>query len=93
MLYIVSTPIGNLADLTYRAAQTLNICHIIAAEDTRRTRILLDSVEIIPKKIVSYNENNERTRIPQLIKYMLNKKNIALVTDEKAGRWYWLNGR
>jgi 16S rRNA (cytidine1402-2'-O)-methyltransferase len=81
MLYIVSTPIGNLGDISYRASEILEIVDIIAAEDTRRTRILLDSLSIKTKSLISYNEHNEEKRMSQLIDAMKDGKKIALVSD------------
>ena len=61
MLFIVSTPIGNLKDITYRAAQVLKTCDLILAEDTRVSKILLNSLDIkTPMK--SYHKFNEKKR-------------------------------
>ncbi len=79
-LYIVSTPIGNLADITLRALETLRAADIIAAEDTRRTRKLLSHFEI-HKPTVSYHEHNERTRGSDLLDKIASGKIVALVTD------------
>jgi 16S rRNA (cytidine1402-2'-O)-methyltransferase len=81
MLYIVSTPIGNLKDITYRAIETLRDVDLIAAEDTRRTKILLNHYEILDKKMVSYNDHNKMRRIPHLIEILKSGKDIALVSD------------
>jgi 16S rRNA (cytidine1402-2'-O)-methyltransferase len=81
MLYIVSTPIGNLADITYRAAEILEIADVIAAEDTRRTRKLLDHLGIKPKRLISYNENNEAAKIPGLLRELSDGSKVALVSD------------
>lgn len=79
-LYIVATPIGNLGDLTYRAVNVLGQVDLIAAEDTRQTRHLLQHYGI-RNKLVSVHEHNEHRRIPSLIQEMLDGKNIALVSD------------
>ncbi len=79
-LYIVATPIGNLADITLRALETLRAADIIAAEDTRRTRKLLSYFEI-HKPTVSYREHNERTRGSDLLDKIASGKIVALVTD------------
>ncbi|MFQ6609892.1 MAG: 16S rRNA (cytidine(1402)-2'-O)-methyltransferase [Fidelibacterota bacterium] len=80
ILYVVSTPIGNLKDITYRAVSILENADIIAAEDTRTSRILLSHYKI-NTKIVSYHEHNERFRTESLCKELENGKNIALITD------------
>jgi 16S rRNA (cytidine1402-2'-O)-methyltransferase len=83
-LYIVSTPIGNLEDLSFRAVQILFNVKIIAAEDTRRTRGLLEKISEGIKTIphmVSYYEQNEQQRIPEVISFLKNDMDIALVSD------------
>lgn len=80
MLYIVSTPIGNLGDITFRAIETLKSCDLIAAEDTRRTAILLQKYDI-SKKMVSYNDFNKDKRAREFIALLKEGKNIALVSD------------
>ncbi len=79
-LYIVSTPIGNLGDITFRAVQTLQSADLIACEDTRHTRKLLDHYKI-EGRLTSYHEHNENTRSQKLIKDLESGKNVALVTD------------
>lgn len=79
-LYIVSTPIGNLEDITYRAVKLLGGVDLIAAEDTRKTRVLLDRYEI-RKPLVSYFSYNEERRIPGLIDKLKSGSSIALVSD------------
>ncbi len=80
MLYIISTPIGNLKDITLRAVETLKSVDLIAAEDTRRAGTLLRHLDI-QKNIISYNEKNEYKRIPEIISMLKEEKNIALVSD------------
>ena len=79
-LYLVGTPIGNLQDLTRRAATVLAHVDLIAAEDTRRTLKLLNHLAI-RKKMVSYHAHNWRSKSPQLIERLLAGETIALVTD------------
>ncbi len=80
MLYIVATPIGNLEDMTFRAARILKEVEYIFAEDTRVTRKLLQYYEI-STKLDRYDEFTKMKRIPDMIKLLEEGKNIALVTD------------
>ena len=79
-LYLVATPIGNLDDITHRAIKVLSAVDLIAAEDTRKTKILLDHYAI-SKPMLSYFSYNERQRTPQLIEKLLQGMSIALVSD------------
>lgn len=79
-LYIVSTPIGNLEDITLRAIKTLEQVDIIAAEDTRHTLKLLNHLNIT-KPMISYHRHNEEIKTDELINRLLEGKNIALVSD------------
>jgi 16S rRNA (cytidine1402-2'-O)-methyltransferase len=79
-LYIVSTPIGNLEDITLRALRILKEADLVAAEDTRRTRQLLAHYGI-QKPLLSYHEHNERIREEKLLKELREGKKVALVTD------------
>lgn len=79
-LYLVATPIGNLDDITYRAVKVLSSVDLVAAEDTRKTKILLDHYGIV-KPMVSYFNYNERQRAPQLIARLLQGESIAVVSD------------
>lgn len=81
ILYLVATPIGNLEDMTYRAVRTLQECDIIAAEDTRQTRKLLNHFEIAPRKLVSYHEHNKHASGPELIRLIAEGQHLALVSD------------
>ena len=80
MLYIVSTPIGNLKDITFRAVETLKNVNLIAAEDTRHTKILCQHYDI-QTPLTSFFEHNEFKKAPYLLKLLKEGKTIALVTD------------
>lgn len=80
-LYLVATPIGNLEDMTFRAIRTLREADVIAAEDTRQTRKLLTHYEITPNKLFSYHEHNKAASGPELVRLMMEGKNLALVSD------------
>lgn len=80
-LTIVATPIGNLSDLSPRAAEALGRAGLIACEDTRRTGNLLHKLGIKPPKLVSYYKENETTRITELLKAMQQGEQVLLVSD------------
>jgi 16S rRNA (cytidine1402-2'-O)-methyltransferase len=80
MLYIVSTPIGNLQDVSLRAIETLKKVDLIAAEDTRHTRILTTHYQI-QTPITSYFEHNQIKKTDYLLSLLKEGKDIALVTD------------
>ena len=80
MLYIISTPIGNLKDISLRALETLKSVDFIAAEDTRHTKILCGHYEI-KTPLTSYFEHNQFKKGDYLLKLLQEGKNIALVTD------------
>jgi 16S rRNA (cytidine1402-2'-O)-methyltransferase len=79
-LYLVATPIGNLEDVTLRALHVLREVDLIACEDTRHTRHLLNHFSI-NKPTISYHEHNERARATELVERLANGESIALVTD------------
>jgi len=79
ILYLVGTPIGNLEDITLRALRVLREAPLIAAEDTRQTRKLLDHYDI-HRPLVSYFEHNERARVEPLLE-RLATGDVALVSD------------
>ena len=79
-LYLVATPIGNLADLSDRAKKVLNGVDFIAAEDTRNTRRLLTAIGL-SKPLVSYHEHNKRERGPVIADRLAAGESCALVTD------------
>ena len=80
MLYIVSTPIGNLKDITLRAIETLKSVDLIAAEDTRHTKILLDAYQI-QRPLTSFYEHNQIKKADNLLGLLKMGKSIALVSD------------
>jgi 16S rRNA (cytidine1402-2'-O)-methyltransferase len=80
MLYVIATPIGNLEDTTYRAVRILREVDLIACEDTRQTRKLLDHYGI-STPATSYHEHNESARATELVERMKTGVKIALVSD------------
>jgi len=79
-LYVVATPIGNLEDITLRALEILAAVDVIAAEDTRRTRVLMSRYSL-DKPLLSLQEHNEEQKAPQLVKRLCAGESIALVSD------------
>ncbi len=79
-LYVVPTPIGNLEDITLRALTVLRGVDVIAAEDTRTTKFLLDHFQI-QKPLLSFFTHNEQFRVPQIIEKLKNGESIAIVSD------------
>ena len=79
-LYIVSTPIGNLDDITLRAIQVLKSSDIILCEDTRHSLKLLNHLNI-KKKLISYHKFNEKKQIPNIIEYINQGKILSLISD------------
>ena len=80
VLYVVATPIGNLADITQRARDTLSLVDKICAEDTRNTRQLLNYLGI-KKTLIALHEHNEEQKIDEVIKWLTDGESIALVSD------------
>lgn len=80
MLYVVATPIGNLKDITLRALEVLKSVDLIACEDTRHTKILLNHYQI-SKPQLSYHSYNKKSRTIEILKLLKAGKNIALVSD------------
>lgn len=79
-LYIVSTPIGNLGDMTYRAVEVLRSVALIVAEDTRHSRTLLSHYEI-GTPAIAYHEHNEARETPRLVRRMVAGESVALISD------------
>lgn len=80
MLYFVSTPIGNLKDISYRAIETLNSVDLILCEDTRHSLKLLDHYGI-KKPLESYHKFNEKDKTDEVIKMLKSGKNVAVISD------------
>lgn len=79
-LYVVATPIGNLEDMTYRAVRILGEASVVACEDTRQTRKLLDHYSL-RTPAVSYHEHNEASRTAELCSRLEGGESVALVSD------------
>lgn len=77
---MVSTPIGNLGDLSPRAREALAGADLVACEDTRHTGLLLSRLGV-KARLVSYHEHNERARVPALLAALADGKTVALVSD------------
>jgi 16S rRNA (cytidine1402-2'-O)-methyltransferase len=80
MLYVVATPIGNLADITLRALEVLRNVDVVAAEDTRHSGLLLKHFGI-KKPFLSYHEHNETARTAELVQHLARGEKVALITD------------
>jgi 16S rRNA (cytidine1402-2'-O)-methyltransferase len=79
-LVVCPTPIGNLEDVTLRVLSALHEADVVACEDTRRTRVLLDRYGV-KARLVSYHEHNEQARAAQLVSRMREGAVVALVSD------------
>ena len=80
VLYIVGTPIGNLEDISFRALTILKKVSLIACEDTRQTRKIMNKFKI-ENNLISFNKENGYKKIPELINYLQSGKSLALVSD------------
>ena len=80
ILYVVATPIGNINDITYRAVEVLSNSHIIATENTKHSKRLLNFYGI-NTKLISYHKHNEAQRCDYLINLLLQGKNVSLISD------------
>ena len=79
-LYVVSTPIGNLRDVTFRAVEVLQAVDVIAAEDTRHSRRLLDAYGI-KTPLLSYHDHNKERRAPELVARLQGGESVAVISD------------
>jgi 16S rRNA (cytidine1402-2'-O)-methyltransferase len=80
MLYLVSTPIGNLGDISLRALEVLRACDWVVSEDTRKTGFLLSHFDI-KKPQLSFREDNEERALPRVMEHLRNGETVVLVTD------------
>ena len=80
ILYIVGTPIGNLNDISLRALNILKNVSLVACEDTRQTKKIMNKFNI-KNKIVSFNKHNSSTKVPNIVKELREGKSIAIVSD------------
>ena len=80
-LYIVATPIGNLADITQRAVNVLKSVPVVACEDTRRARVLLAHIGATPRRLVTLHDHNEAAASAQVVEYLGAGQDVALITD------------
>ena len=82
ILYLIATPIGNLEDISYRAVRILKEVDVLACEDTRVTRKLLNHYEIPkPSMMFSHHQHNEKRSAPGIIQLLEDDKTVALCTD------------
>lgn len=79
-LYVVSTPIGNLGDVTRRAVEVLDACDVVLAEDTRRTGVLLKHLGV-SAKLISAHEHNQASRSALAVEILREGRDVAMVTD------------
>ncbi len=79
-LYVISTPIGNLGDITLRAVETLTSVNLVLTEDTRRSGLLLKHLSI-KKPMASFHEHNENAKQEEVIQRLKSGENIALISD------------
>ncbi len=80
-LVVCPTPIGNLQDVTLRVLQVLGEADVVACEDTRHTRVLLERHGVVARGLVSLHEHNERARAGELVERMRGGETVALVSD------------
>ena len=81
LIQLVASPIGNLGDITFRAVEALRTAAVIACEDTRHSRRLLDHLQIRDKELVALHDHNERSRSLSLVERALNGEKIVYLSD------------
>jgi 16S rRNA (cytidine1402-2'-O)-methyltransferase len=81
VLYVVATPIGNLEDMTRRGADVLRSVAMIAAEDTRRTRVLLEAIGAVPRQLIALHAHNESAALARVLERLRQGDDVALVSD------------
>lgn len=81
IIQLIATPIGNLGDITYRAVEALRCADVIACEDTRHSRRLLDHLGIEKKELIALHEHNEKFRVKALVDRALAGESIAYLSD------------
>jgi 16S rRNA (cytidine1402-2'-O)-methyltransferase len=79
-LYVVATPLGNLGDLTYRSVELLKTVPVVAAEDTRRTRQLLNHLDAHPR-LLSFHSHSPESRLTEILAELARGRDVALVSD------------
>lgn len=81
MIYFVATPIGNLKDITYRAVEILTSADVIACEDTRTSKVLLNHYSITKPKLISFHKFNEQESSEKIIELAESGKTVAIISD------------
>lgn len=81
ILYVVATPLGNLGDLTFRGAELLKSVPVVAAEDTRRTRQLLNHLGSHPSRLISFHAHSPESRSVEIVAELERGRDVALVSD------------
>ncbi len=80
-LYIISTPIGNLGDMTERAKQTITEVDILAAEDTRKASNLINHFGLTASRLTAYNDQNKERKIPQILNWLAQGKKVGIISN------------
>ncbi|HQW27711.1 MAG: 16S rRNA (cytidine(1402)-2'-O)-methyltransferase [Verrucomicrobiales bacterium] len=81
LVQLICTPIGNLGDITFRAVESIKAAHVVACEDTRHSRRLLNHLGITDKELVALHEHNEQYRSQSLVERALNGERIVFLSD------------